>query len=195
MEHGIFFWFLAILAAIFVGLGKGGLPVIASLAVPSLSLVMSPITAAGLLLPVYIVSDIFALSAYRRDNDKQVVIIAIVGMTAGVFIGWLTAHIMIEWAVTFLIGLMGSVFALHSILDKSPQVDRGQILNKKRGYFWCTIAGFTSFISHNGGPPWQIFVVPLRLSKTVFVGTSVIAFSYCNAIKLVPYYLLGQVNF
>ena len=86
MEHGIFFWFLAILAAIFVGLGKGGLPVIASLAVPSLSLVMSPITAAGLLLPVYIVSDIFALSAYRRDNDKQVVIIAIVGMTAGVFI-------------------------------------------------------------------------------------------------------------
>ena len=128
----LFFWFLAILAAIFVGLGKGGLPVIASLAVPSLSLVMSPITAAGLLLPVYIVSDIFALSAYRRDNDKQVVIIAIVGMTAGVFIGWLTAHIMIEWAVTFLIGLMGSVFALHSILDKSPQVDRGQILNKKR---------------------------------------------------------------
>ena len=117
---------------IFLGLGKGELPVIASLAVPSLSLVMSPITAAGLLLPVYLVSDIFALSAYRRDNDKQVMIIAIVGMTAGVFIGWLTAHIMIEWAITFFIGLMGSAFALYSILDKSPQVDRRQILNKKR---------------------------------------------------------------
>ena len=62
-------------------------------------------------------------------------IIAIVGMTAGVFIGWLTALIMIEWAVTFLIGLMGSVFALYSILDKSPHVDRGQILNKKEDIF------------------------------------------------------------
>lgn len=94
----------------------------------------------------------------------------------------------------FFIGLIGSVFALHSILDKSPRVGRGQILNRKRGYFWCTIAGFTSFTSHNRGPPWQIFVVPLRLSKTVFVGTTVIAFSYCKAIKLVPYYLLDQVN-
>ena len=56
------------------------------------------------------------------------------------------------------------------------------------------MAGFTSFISHSGGPPWQIFTLPLGLRKTVFVGTSVIAFSYCNAIKLVPYYFLGQIN-
>ena len=39
------------LAAIFVGMGKGGLPVVAGLAVPSLSLIMSPVAAAGLLLP------------------------------------------------------------------------------------------------------------------------------------------------
>ena len=103
MEHGILYWFLAILAAILVGLGKGGLPVIASLAVPSLSLIMSPITVAGLLLPVSIISDIFALSAYRKDNDKQLVVVAIVGMTAGVFIGWLTAHIIVAWAVFFLL--------------------------------------------------------------------------------------------
>ena len=76
MESGLIFWSLATLAAVFVGLGKGGLPVVAALAVPSLALIMSPIAAAGLLLPVYIVSDVFALAAYRRDFNKQVLKIA-----------------------------------------------------------------------------------------------------------------------
>ena len=67
-------------------------------------------------------------------------------------------------------------------------------MDYKRGYFWTAVAGFTSFISHNGGPPWQIFTLRLGLSKSVFVGTSVIAFSYCNIIKLIPYYFLGQLN-
>ena len=44
----LYFWPLMTLAAIFVGMGKGGLPVVAGLAVPSLSLIMSPVAAAGL---------------------------------------------------------------------------------------------------------------------------------------------------
>ena len=112
------FWVSATLAAIFVGLGKGGLPVMATLAVPSLSLVMSPIAAAGLLLPVYIVSDVFALFAYRRDYNSKVLKIAFVGMTLGVIIGAVTAHMIIEWVITFLIGCMGAIFALRMLLQK-----------------------------------------------------------------------------
>ena len=41
---------------------------------------------------------------------------------------------------------------------------------------------------------WQIFILPMRLSKSVYVGTSVIAFSYVNAIKIPPYFFLGQIN-
>ncbi|MGY9022203.1 MAG: sulfite exporter TauE/SafE family protein [Rhodobacterales bacterium] len=194
MEHSFIFWCLAVLASIFVGMGKGGLPVIAALAVPSMSLLISPIAAAGLLLPVYIVSDIFALSAYRRDFDKSVLKISVIGMTVGVVIGGLTAHIVIDWIVTTLIGLISFLFALQQIFKHS----RDKAVNKidsKKGYFWCMVSGFTSFISHTGGPPWQIFVLPIGLKKSVFVGTSVIAFSYCNLIKLIPYIWLGQLNF
>tara|TARA_B100000768_G_scaffold119822_1_gene110889 strand:- start:822 stop:1658 length:837 start_codon:yes stop_codon:yes gene_type:complete len=188
-------WILATCAAVFVGIGKGGLPVMATLAVPSLSLIMSPITAAGLLLPVYIVSDVFALSAYRRDYNKQILKIAIIGMTIGVTIGGLTAHLVIEWVVTAMIGLMGASFALSQVFKKKSKSKKPKKINAKIGYFWCSLAGFTSFISHIGGPPWQIFTLPLGLQKSVFVGTSVIAFSYCNMIKLVPYLWLGQISF
>ena len=56
------------------------------------------------------------------------------------------------------------------------------------------MTGFASFVSHSGGPPFQVWVRPLKLSKSAFVGTSIIAFAYVNAIKLVPYFFLGQLN-
>ena len=192
-EHWIF-WIIAVFAAVTVGLGKGGLPVIASLAVPSLSLFMSPIAAAGLLLPVYIVSDIFALFFYRKDFNVKVLKISILGMTIGVLIGWATADIVIEWVVTIIIGLMGVIFAINELLKNSIKKTKLKKINQSKGLFWCSISGFTSFISHNGGPPWQIFVIPLGLSKVVYVGSSVLAFSYVNAIKVIPYFFLGQLN-
>ena len=79
MQNDLIFWLIATFAAVSVGLGKGGLPVVAALAVPSLALFMSPIAAAGLLLPVYIVSDIFALVFYRKDYNAAVLKIGIVG--------------------------------------------------------------------------------------------------------------------
>ena len=194
MEYNLLFWVLATLSAIFVGLGKGGLPVIAMLAVPALSLVMPTIAAASLLLPVYIVSDIFALYAYRRDFDKNILKIGMIGMTIGIAFGWMTAHLVFDWMVTLFIGAIGFSFALNLLINEKIQQKGFVSLNRKRGYFWSIVAGFTSFISHSGGPPWQIFTLPLGLKKTVFVGTSVIAFSYCNVIKLVPYFFLGQIN-
>ena len=59
--------FLLCLASLFIGLSKGGLPAIAMLSVPLLSLSMSPLTAAALLLPIYILSDMVGVWLYRRE--------------------------------------------------------------------------------------------------------------------------------
>ena len=63
-----------------------------------------------------------------------------------------------------------------------------------RGVFWGTIAGFTSFVSHTGGPPYQAYVLPQKLPKMMFAGTSTIVFAVINLVKLVPYWALGQFN-
>ena len=62
------------------------------------------------------------------------------------------------------------------------------------GLFWGAVSGFTSFVSHSGAPPYQVYTLPLRMSKTVFAGTATIAFTVVNAAKLVPYWFLGQLN-
>ncbi len=190
--NDIFFWAMAGLAAMLVGMGKGGLPVVGMLGVPVLSLAISPITAAGLLLPVYVLSDIFALYAYRRAFDRRVLVILAAGVTLGVALGWATASVTPEWAVTLLVGLIGFIFALNLLRAKSGQAPRKA--DVPRGIFWGALTGFTSFVSHTGAPPFQVYVLPLRLEKLVFAGTSTLLFAYLNAIKLIPYAALGQLS-
>ena len=63
-----------------------------------------------------------------------------------------------------------------------------------RGIFWGTLAGFTSFVSHSGAPPYQMYTLPQKMPKLVFAGTSTILFAIVNAVKLIPYWALGQFN-
>ena len=69
MTADFWFWFLAVLATLFVGSSKGGLPLIGMLAVPLMALQISPVVAAGLLLPIYIISDMYGLWIYRKSYD------------------------------------------------------------------------------------------------------------------------------
>lgn len=189
---GTLFWAVAVFAATLVGMGKGGLPGVAMLSVPVFSMVISPVTAAGLLL-VYVLSDMFGLYAYRNAFNMSVLKIMVPGMVAGVAIGGATAHVVPEWTVTMVVGLIGASFALNNLRPR-----RGVVAPKPvrvlPGVFWGTISGFTSFVSHTGGPPYQVYTLPLKMSKTVFAGTTTISFAIVNLAKLVPYYLLGQLS-
>lgn len=190
---GVAFWALACLAAFCVGLSKGGAPAFGSLAVPVLSLVISPIAAAGLLLPVFVFSDVFGVWAYRNQINWAIIRIAVIGLTIGTGIGWATAHLVPEDFVRVLIGLIGFTFSMNFLL-RSRQTPVARPATLRRGVFWTTVAGFTSFVSHAGGPPWQVWVLPQRLPKMIFAGTSTMGFAIMNAMKIVPYYTLGQLQ-
>jgi uncharacterized membrane protein YfcA len=187
------FWAAAVAAAALVGMSKGGLPVVGMLGVPILSLTISPIAAAGLLLPVYIASDMVGLWAYRRAFDRRVVAIVTAGATLGIGLGWLTARAVPEAAVTLLVGLIGGAFASFLLTRRGPPPDP-RPARVAPGLVWGTVTGFTSFVSHSGAPPYQIYVLPLGLPKAVFAGTATVSFAYINAVKLLPYWALGQLD-
>lgn len=187
------FWALAIIASVMVGMGKGGLPVVAMTAVPILSVALPPLQAAGLLLPIYIVSDWFGLWAYRKAFDARILKIMVPTTAIGIFLGWATAAWVSEALVGVLIGIMGATFAASRLLGvgaaggaTTPRLGPGII--------WGVLTGFTSFVSHAGAPPYQIYAVPLRLSKAVFAGTSTILFTWVNAAKLPAYWSVGMLG-
>lgn len=189
----IWFWAVALVAAALVGMSKGGVPMVGLLAVPVMALVMNPVLAAGLLLPVYVVSDIFGVWAYRHALSGRVLAILLPGAVAGIGVGWATARVVPEAAVTLLVGLIGGVFAAYLLLRRGGEVTpkRAEVAP---GLFWGALTGFTSFVSHAGGPPYQVYTLPLGMTKAMFAGTATIAFGVINLVKLVPYYALGQLS-
>ena len=181
--------FLAALAAFLVGLSKGGLPSISMLSVPLMSLVMSPVKAAALLLPIFVISDVMGVYLYRHDYSARNLRILIPAGIAGVVVGWLTASLVSDRAITFLIGAVGLGFCLHVWLRRQADVP-AQTATVGKGAFWGVLAGFTSFISHAGGPPFQVYMLPQKLPKTQFAGTATIVFAVINAAKILPYQYL-----
>jgi uncharacterized membrane protein YfcA len=63
-----------------------------------------------------------------------------------------------------------------------------------RGMFWGAAAAFTSTLIQAGAPPFSVFVLPQRLPKMRFVGTMTIFFALTNAMKVAPYFALGQFS-
>ena len=175
-DYSLAFWCLACLAAVLVGLSKGGLPNIGILSVPVMSLAISPVTAAAMLLPIYVVSDVFGIMAYRRHFDRRLLAILAPAMTLGVAIGWLTAAVVPERLTTLLIGVIGASFCAHAWATRNDDLPP-RPADVPRGVFWGTIAGFTSFVSHAGAPPYQMYTLPQKLDKQVFAGTTTILFA------------------
>ena len=160
---GAEFWVLGCLAAVLVGLSKGGLPVVGMLAVPVLALAISPVAAAGLLLPVYVASDLIGLYAYRRAFDRRVLSILAPAAVLGVGFGWMTAASVPDRLVAGIVGAIGVAFALTLLLGRRPENAGRGPARVGPGIFWGAITGYTSFVSHAGGPPYQVYVLPLGL--------------------------------
>lgn len=194
METGFWFFVLAGISSFLVGASKGGLPMVGVLGVPILALVMPPVAAAALLLPVYIVSDMVGLWAYRKQFDRRNLMILVPAMIFGVGVGWATAKVTLEqeWLVRLLVGVIGLWYCISILVKRADAPPRPA--DVPRGVFWGTIAGFTSFVSHTGGPPYQMYTLPQKMEKMVFAGTATIAFAIINAVKLIPYWALGQFN-
>ncbi len=182
-----------VVAVVLVGLSKGGLGgAFALMGVPILSLVMPPLQAAALMLPVLLMMDAVSLWTWRGWFDRATLVHLFPGAMLGIVIGALTAAVTSEAAVRLLVGLVALGFVARMVLARGGGKPRGQ--SHWRGGFWGAAAGFTSFVAHAGGPPFQVYVLPLRFDPRIFTGTSVIFFAVINVVKVLPYAALGQFD-
>ncbi|WP_309085042.1 sulfite exporter TauE/SafE family protein [Chelativorans sp.] len=189
------FYLAAIPAVILVGLSKGGLGgAMALIGVPLMALVVPPVQAAAILLPILIVMDIVSLWAWRGFYDRRLLAIMLPGAMLGIGIGWLTAAVVTADHVRLIVGVVTLLFFLRWVADKLRKSERVAGHSPAKGVFWGTVAGFTSFVAHAGGPPYQVYALPLKHDPKLYTGTSVIFFAVVNAVKLVPYFALGQFD-
>ncbi len=189
-------WFYAAALPIvfLVGLSKGGfLTGLGLLGVPLLSLVVPPSAAAGILLPVLLGMDAVAVWSYRNSFDRKHLMVLLPTALIGTAIGWFTASWITETHFRIILGVIGIVFLLQALFLKARAMEMkpaGSVLS----IILCVSAGFTSFISHAGGPLAQIYLQPQKLPPAIFAGTIVMCFAALNLIKVGPFLSLNLIN-
>ena len=189
------FYAAAIPAVLFVGLSKGGLGgAMGQLGVPLLALVVSPVQGAAIMLPILILMDVVALWSWRGFRDVQTLKIMLPGALIGIFIGYLTAKMVTDDMVKLIVGLLGLWFILRHLITARQKIVEAKAHNNVWGGIWGIAAGFTSFVAHAGGPPYQIYTLPLKAEPKIYAGTSTVFFAVVNAVKLIPYFALGQFD-
>ena len=194
MSGEYLFMAAAVPAVILMGLSKGGFSGLSLLSMPLISLVVSPVRAAAILLPILVVQDWVGIWAFRRDFSARNLAILIPASMIGIGAGWLLASHVSETMVRLAVGLISIGFVIYMVLRARAAKRAPKRADVAPGVFWGALAGFTSFVSHAGAPPFQVYVMPQNLPPLVFAGTGTMLFAAVNILKVPPYLALGQFS-
>lgn len=192
------FWFTAVFAILFIGVSKAGFGGgVGAIATPLMALTISVTDAAAILLPILIVADIFSLRHYHSSFDKQSILLLLPGAVVGIvlgslFFGYFSAN---ERILRMGLGIISLLFVAYQL---GRALIQGQLVKSRpptsAGVALGAVAGFTSTLAHAGGPPATMYLLPQKLPRHIFVGTSVVFFALVNVIKLVSYSMLGLLR-
>lgn len=180
-------WVMAFAAALVIGISKAGLKGISTIIVALMALAFGAKPSTGLLVPLLIVGDIFAVIYYNRHTQWKYILHFLPWMIAGVLLGVFAGKDLDE--ATFKIGmafiiLISVIVMFWWDLKKSKKVPTHWAF----AGFIGILAGFTTMIGNLAGAFSNIFFLAMRLPKNQFIGTAAWLFLIINVFKL-PFHI------
>lgn len=197
VDFDLQFFALGVPAIIFAGISKGGFGSGAAfLAGAILALVVPPGAALGIVLPLLMLIDAATLRPYWGKWHAPSAKGLIVGAVPGVLIAAAVYAFVDADIFRILIGTICLAFVAFQVSQQFGRLTLNRLPFQRR-YAWLagSIAGFTSFVSHAGGPPTAVFLLSQGLSKLQYQATTVITFWAINWMKFIPYLYLGIFSF
>ena len=187
------FYAVAIPAVILVGLAKGGFSGMGALSLPILALVIDPVQAAAILLPILILQDAVGVWAFRRSVDWRLLGWMMPGTVLGIWLAYRFAASVSPYAIMATVGAISILFGIYRLWSAGrPLPAEPRRWPEWVGALFGMASGFTSQIAHAGQPPFQLWVLPRNLPREMLVGTTALYFALNNWIKVPAYIALGQ---
>lgn len=193
---------LVIAAVIVMGIAKSGFGGgIGILAVPLIANAMPADQALGVMLPILILADLFAVYQHRGQWSWRHMRPALLGAVFGIGLGTLLFFLLRSGSKGNLASLLSIFVGSICLLMVGVQVYRlsgGKVPklpgNKPTGIAVGAAAGFTSMLAHAAGPIMSIYWLDQKLGKRVLTGSLVFFFILVNTAKLPSYVQLEMIT-
>src|SRR5215475_10966791 len=185
--------FLVAFAGVFLisfmrGAFGGGFAIIG---IPLLSTVMDPVTAGGLLAPLFIAMDLVALRYWKPSTwSKPDLVLLVPGLLVGIGLGYLLFRVLDHRAIAIVMAATTLVFVGLWFVAGAKVTARPRSTPKALAAGLGS--GITTMVAHSGGPSLAMYLLPFGLSKELYAGTTSLFFTVGNATKAVPWLLLVQ---
>src|SRR5262245_9721502 len=159
--------------------------------IPLLSIVMDPVTAGGVLAPLFIAMDLFALRYWKPSTwSKPDLVLLLPGLLIGIGSGYLLFRVLDHRAISIVRAAITLIFVGLWFVRGATVTIRPR--SSPKAVAAGLASGVTTMVAHSGGPPLAMYLLPLGLSKEAYAGTTSLFFTVGNATKAVPWLLLVQ---
>lgn len=190
-------WLLLVLGAALAGFSKTGIPGLGILFVAVFVNVLPVRQATGVVLPLLIIGDVFAVGLYRRHAQWRHLWRLFPSTAAGVVLGWFVLRSLDDRQTTRLVGgIMLAMLAVH-LWRKARAGTAEQLAGHAPPWFSALtglIAGFATQVANAAGPVMMLYLLAMRLPKMEFLGTGAVFFLLLNWFK-VPFMMqLDMIN-
>ncbi len=178
-------WLISIISALFIGMAKTGINGLGTIIVPIMALQFGGMYSTGLVLPLLIMADVFAVIYYHRHAHFRTLVAimpwALVGIGVGLWIGKLVSPTQFRQliGIVLLFGLL--VMLLKKFLWET---DLFSTKNKFLASVFGLFGGFSTMIGNAAGPVMSVYLLLKNLPKNEFIGTAAWFFLIVNVIKL-----------
>lgn len=182
--------------ALIIGFSKTGMPAFGMFGVAVMALVFPAKASVGIMLPILLTGDVFAITYYRR----KVIWKHLWGLLPWVAVGLAGGYLVLEWSgnrvLEILIGSIVLVMIVLHVIIKRLNVSLEEKINHS---FWFTagigmMAGFTTMIGNAAGGIMTIYLLSKKLEKNEFIGTGAWFYFLVNLTKLPLYATLGMIT-
>jgi len=159
--------------------------------IPLLSIVMDPVTAGGLLAPLFIAMDLFALRYWKPSTwSKPDLVLLLPGLVVGIGLGYLLFRFLDHRAIAIVMAMVTLIFVGLWFFAGAEVTTRPR--SAPKAIAAGLASGITTMVAHSGGPPLAMYLLPLGLGKQLYAGTTSLFFTVGNATKAVPWLLLAK---
>lgn len=192
-DNPVAFYLITAFVIFLIGISKGGLGGAAgAAATPLMALVMPVEQVLGLMLPLLMMADVFAVASHWRRWDNRLLLLlvpaSLIGITAGTALLTTISPDGLRQGLAVIVIL----FVLYKLFEARIQAAVTYHPRPWHGVLTGAVAGFTSTLAHTGGPPVAIYLLMQQVTPRVFVATSAVYFAIINWLK-VPYYIYAGV--
>ncbi len=192
----VLFWSICFVSVTILAISKSGFGgALGSLSMPIILFVLPPKLALGVLLPIFLITDVWVVYIWRKHIHWRFVFIMCAFGFAGQMAGWLLFDYFSNAMLRAFVGTIGALTAVNYLRRLIwPRAELAEDITKRlmarlwlRATGWCGLSGLASFVALAGGIPAQVFLLPHRLARQIFVGTMSVYFFVINVFKL-PFY-------